>query len=167
MGKKPATVKQVTAPLPKFNPDHPQTFMEISIGGQNLGRVVFELFPKEVPVTVENFRSLCTGERGGNLHYTNRFFHRIIQGFMMQGGRIVDSQGNGMKSIYGDYFPDEPVWIPHTHKGQLSMANRGPNTNGSSFFVCFDAAPHLDNKHTVFGRVISGYDQVIQHVENI
>ena len=86
---------------------------------------------------------------------------------MMQGGRIVDGNGLGKKSIYGDFFADEQYWIPHTHKGMLSMANRGPNTNGSSFFVCFGAAHHLDNKHIVFGRVISGYETVIQQVEQI
>ena len=117
-----------------------------------------ELFKEQVPRTVENFRALCTGELGLNLHYRTRVFQRIIPGFMMQGGKIVvNNNGTEAQSIYGTKFADEQVWIPHTHEGILSMANAGPDTNGSSFFICYAATPHLDGKHTVFGRVIHGY----------
>jgi len=92
---------------------------------------VVELFKKQLPKTVENFRALCTGEKQGNCTYKDRLFHRIIPGFMMQGGNIVSGNGTGAQSIYGTKFEDEGYWIPHTHKGLLSMANRGPNTNGS------------------------------------
>lgn len=148
--------------LPAFNPANPQTYFDIEIGPEGhevhkKGRVVFELFA-DVPKTCENFRALCTGEQGEPLFYKGNQFHRVIKGFMMQGGDTTNGNGTGGVSIYGDKFDDEQIWYPHTHKGLLSMANAGPNTNGSQFFVCFGAAPHLNMKHTVFGRVISGYD---------
>jgi cyclophilin family peptidyl-prolyl cis-trans isomerase len=92
---------------------------------------VIELFKKQVPFTVDNFRAICTGEKGKNLHYTGRTFNRVIKGFMAQGGNIMTGSGMGAQSIYGGMFADEEFWIPHTHKGLLSMANKGPNTNGS------------------------------------
>lgn len=119
--------------------------------------MVFELFPGGVPKTAENFRALCTGEKGSDLHYKGNCFHRIIGSFMMQGGDTTAGNGTGGMSIYGERFEDEQVWYPHTHKGVLSMANAGPNTNGSQFFICYGATPHLNGKHTIFGRVISGY----------
>lgn len=93
--------------------------------------MVFELFNNKVPKTAENFRCLCTGEKGSDIHFKGNVFHRIIPGFMMQGGDITEMNGTGGKSIYGHKFEDENVWIPHTHPGILSMANSGPNTNGS------------------------------------
>ena len=149
--------------LPDFNPENPQTYFDITIGedgedGFERGRVVFELFPDAVPKTAENFRALCTGEKGSDLHYKGNCFHRIIGSFMMQGGDTTAGNGTGGMSIYGERFEDEQVWYPHTHKGVLSMANAGPNTNGSQFFICYGATPHLNGKHTIFGRVISGYD---------
>ena len=155
--------------LPTFLPANPQVFFDISIGkegeeGHHIGRVVFELFPKKVPKTVENFRSICTGEKGEQLHYKNSIFHRVISGFMMQGGDITHANGTGGLSIYGQKFNDENVWLPHTHGGLLSMANSGPNTNGSQFFITFKDTPHLNGKHIVFGRVVSGYD-ICQKVE--
>jgi cyclophilin family peptidyl-prolyl cis-trans isomerase len=102
---------------------------------------------KDVPKTCENFRGLCTGDYGGQglgLHYKSNRFHRLIKGFMMQGGDTTNGNGTGGKSIYGDKFNDEKIWYPHTHKGLLSMANAGANTNGSQFFLCFAAAPHLN-----------------------
>ena len=113
-----------------------QTYFDISIGdegseGYEKGRVVFEVFDKEVPKTAENFRAICTGEKGKPCHYEGVKFHRIIKGFMMQGGDTTNGNGTGGKSIYGEKFEDEGVWLPHTHKGVLSMANAGPNTNGS------------------------------------
>ena len=152
---------------------HIQVFMDIQIGtegeaGFSQGRIVMELFKDQVPMTVENFRALCTGERGRNLHYRTRTFDRIIPGFMMQGGKIVvKNNGTEAQSIYGAKFADESVWIPHTHEGLLSMANAGPNTNGSQFFICYGAAGHLDGKHTVFGRVIHGYQQVCKRAESV
>lgn len=150
--------------LPKFNPANPQTYFDIEIGKEGdadfqKGRVVFELFADHTPITAENFRVLCTGERNEPpLHYKGNKFHRIIDGFMMQGGDTTAGNGTGGKSIYGEKFNDEGVWLPHTHKGVLSMANSGPNTNGSQFFICYGATPHLDGKHCIYGRVIHGFE---------
>lgn len=121
-------------------------------------RVVFELFQKATPKTAENFRSICAGDKG--LSYKNNIFHRVIPEFMMQGGDITNQNGTGGKSIYGNKFDDEQVWLPHTTPGLLSMANSGPNTNGSQFFITYKETPWLDGKHTVYGRVISGMDIV-------
>lgn len=160
------TVKQNFNRLPDFDPESQQTYFDVEIQDSEndgavleKGRVVFELFNKVVPKTAENFRVLCTGENTGEgLHYKGNAFHRIISGFMMQGGDTTMGNGTGGRSIYGEKFEDEGVWLPHTHKGILSMANAGPNTNGSQFFVCYGPTPHLDGKHTIYGRVISGFD---------
>lgn len=125
-----------------------------------------ELFTKEVPKTAENFRCLCTGEKGPEYHYKGNFFHRVIAKFMAQGGDITNQNGTGGHSIYGEKFDDEGIWFPHTHKGILSMANAGPNTNGSQFFIVFQVTPHLNKKHTVFGRVIHNYDAVLKIEKN-
>ena len=103
--------------------------MDIQIGEEKQERIYFELFLQQTPKTAENFRSLCAGDQG--LSYKNNIFHRIIPDFMMQGGDITNQNGTGGKSIYGGKFDDEGVWIPHTTPGLLSMANSGPNTNGS------------------------------------
>lgn len=94
---------------------------------------------------------------GQNLFYKTRVFQRVIAGFMMQGGKIVPPGGQGHQTIYGGKFEDEGVWIKHSAPGIVSMANAGPNTNGSQFFICYAATPHLDGKHSVIGRVIHGY----------
>ena len=153
--------------LPEFNPENVQCFFDIEIADSDVKeRVVFEVFSKQAPKTAENFRAICTGEQGEKLHYKGHFFHRVIKGFMAQGGDIVNQNGTGSTSIYGgESFPDEQVWYPHTHKGVLSMANSGPNTNGSQFFICFGPTPHLNEKHTIFGRVIHNY-ALIEKIEN-
>jgi cyclophilin family peptidyl-prolyl cis-trans isomerase len=155
--------------LPQFKAENPQVFFDLAIGNEGdedyiKERVVFELFA-DVPKTCENFRGLCTGEYGGvGQHYKGNKFHRVISGFMAQGGDTTKGNGTGGVSIYGEKFADEGIWYPHTHKGVLSMANAGKDTNGSQFFICFGATPHLNKKHTIFGRVIHNYN-MIERVE--
>ncbi|TNV75412.1 hypothetical protein FGO68_gene7460 [Halteria grandinella] len=136
-------------------------YLEISIGGVPAGRLEFELF-NNCPKTSENFKMLCLGERISSLThkpltYKGAIFHRIVPGFMCQGGDITKQNGTGGESIYGQRFEDENFKNKHTGKGLLSMSNCGKNTNGSQFFVTFDAFPHLDGRHVVFGRVVKGH----------
>merc|ERR1712060_313515 len=161
--KENAKITKNFSALPEFKQDNVQVYFDMTIGtegeeGFESGRVVMEIFNKDAPKTAENFRALCTGEKGAEYHYKGNKFHRIISKFMMQGGDTTAGNGTGGMSVYGEKFEDEGVWFPHTHKGILSMANSGPNTNGSQFFICYRDTPHLDNKHTIFGRVIHGYD---------
>lgn len=155
--------------VPGSAEDNPTVFFDITIGGEPIGRISMLLFADVTPKTAKNFLQLCTGEAGVkdgvNLSYKGSGFHRIIKGFMIQGGDFTNHNGTGGKSIYGDKFADENFKVKHTSKGLLSMANSGPGTNGSQFFITSGATPHLDGKHVVFGRVVGGIE-IFDQIEN-
>lgn len=150
---------------------NPRCFFDISIGGEKVGKILFELFVHKCPKTAENFRSLCIGDKGNGpatgktLHFKGSTFHRIIKGFMVQGGDFSNHDGTGGESIYGEKFEDENFDLKHDKRGLLSMANSGPNTNGSQFFITCVPTPHLDGKHVVFGKVLKGMN-VVRELEN-
>ncbi|CAG8515325.1 6354_t:CDS:2 [Paraglomus occultum] len=152
---------------------NPKVFMDIKIGSQSAGRMIFSLFYETVPKTAQNFRALCTGEKGyatimpsKPLWYKGSKFHRVIPGFMAQGGDFTLGDGRGGESIYGPKFLDENFKLQHDKRGLLSMANSGPNTNGSQFFITFKKTPWLDGKHVVFGSLVDG-GTVLDQIEKL
>ena len=151
------------------NNNNPIVFFDVSIGGQEIGRMKIELFADVVPKTAENFRQFCTGEHrkdGIPQGYKNATFHRVIKDFMIQGGDFLKGDGTGLMSIYGSSFADENFKLKHDGAGLLSMANSGPHTNGCQFFITCAKCDFLDNKHVVFGKVVDGL-LVMRKIENV
>ncbi|KAK9866296.1 hypothetical protein WJX84_003825 [Apatococcus fuscideae] len=156
--------------LRPLNPNNPVVFFDVSLGGQPAGRIKMELFADVCPKTVENFRQYCIGEprkNGVPQGYKASQFHRVIKGFMIQGGDFLKGDGTGAMSIYGSRYADENFNAKHTGPGLLSSANSGPNTNGCQFFLTCAKTDWLDGKHVVFGRVLGEGLLVVRKIENV
>lgn len=145
----------------RFDESINDVFLIIRENNKILGKIVIKLYNEVVPITCNNFRTLCVQKK-----YINTTFHRVIQDFMIQGGDYTTHDGRGGMSIYGSTFDDENFILKHDQPYLISMANRGPNTNGSQFFITTNHAEHLDNKHVVFGKIISGHN-IIDYINNV
>lgn len=158
------------AKFPPYDPTNPRVFLEIQVGSRDPKRLVFELIKSKVPKTVENFRVFCTGEKVHPYRpytYKDSYFHRVVKNFMIQGGDMEKRDGTGGYSIYGDKFDDENFFLPHSQAGILSMANHGPNTNGCQFFITFKKAPWCNGKNVAFGRLIQGFDFLLNELQQV
>merc|ERR1712157_651591 len=167
-----SSLTRTSAPFATTAMSNPKVFFDMTIGGAPAGRIVMELRADVAPKTVENFRSLCTGEKGTGksgkpLHFKGSSFHRVIPDSMCQGGDFTAGNGTGGESIYGAKFADENFTLKHDGPGILSMANAGPNTNGSQFFLCTAKTDWLDGKHVVFGKVTEETMEVVKAVEAV
>ena len=164
--KKPRENINMDKIISKIEVEQPknQIYMIISVNNKPLGKIVFKLFEEIVPITCKNFRILSMNTN--NLSYKGSPFHRIIKDFMIQGGDFTNEDGTGGLSIFGENFADENFTLKHDRPYLLSMANAGPNTNGSQFFITTSETPHLDGKHVVFGEVINGFE-IVDYLNNV